>query len=112
MTIWIDAHISPNIAPWLAKTFQVTAVSVRDLGLRNAKDEQIFQAAKTASAVLMTKDSDFPDMVDRLGAPPQIIWLRCGNTSNAELECILGSTMPKILALLNSGERLVEITAP
>ncbi|MDF5718318.1 MAG: DUF5615 family PIN-like protein [Rhizonema sp. NSF051] len=30
---------------------------------------------------MITKDSDFVDLVDRLGTPPQIIWLTCGDTS-------------------------------
>lgn len=57
----------------------------------------------------MTKDSDFVDLVDRLGVPPQIIWLTCGNTSNARLREILSLTLPEALEILSSGERLVEI---
>jgi predicted nuclease of predicted toxin-antitoxin system len=59
----------------------------------------------------MTKDSDFVLLLDRLGSPPQVIWVRCGNTSNARLKEILTSTLPKALELLNAGERLVEINA-
>lgn len=58
----------------------------------------------------MTKDSDFVDLVERLEAPPQIIWLTCGNTSNDQLREILGSTLPEALELLRSGEKLVEIS--
>lgn len=58
----------------------------------------------------MTKDSDFVDLVERLGVPPQIIWLTCGNTSNARLREILNATLPEALELLQSGEALVEIT--
>jgi predicted nuclease of predicted toxin-antitoxin system len=58
----------------------------------------------------MTKDSDFVDLVDRLGSPPQIIWLTCGNTSNAELRRILSLTLLDALAQLQAGEKLVEIT--
>ncbi|QQE65212.1 hypothetical protein GFS31_18980 [Leptolyngbya sp. BL0902] len=57
----------------------------------------------------MTKDRDFVDLVDRLGPPPQIIWLTCGNTSNARLREILGSVLPTALEILCSGESLVEI---
>lgn len=46
MTIWIDAQKSPSIATWISATFAVTAVAVRDVGLREAKDQEIFQAAK------------------------------------------------------------------
>jgi len=109
-TIWIDAHLSPAIATWITDTFGVTALALRDLGLRDAEDPEIFEAAKTQGAIFMTKDSDFVDLVDRLGSPPQIIWLTCGNTSNARLREILSAVLPEALELLRSGEKLVEIS--
>jgi predicted nuclease of predicted toxin-antitoxin system len=109
-TIWIDAHLSPAIATWITSTFGVTALALRDLGLRDAEDLEIFEAAKAQGVIFMTKDSDFVDLVDRLGAPPQIIWLTCGNTSNARLRDILSSVLPEALELLRSGEKLVEIS--
>lgn len=111
MTIWIDAQMSPAIATWIQTRFAVNAVAVRDLGLREATDQEIFSAAKRANVVVMTKDNDFVLMLDRFGPPPQVIWVRCGNTSNARLREILTSTLPKALKLLSSGERLVEINA-
>jgi predicted nuclease of predicted toxin-antitoxin system len=110
MTIWVDAHLSPAIATWITITFSITALALRDLGLRDAEDAEIFQAAKAQGVILMTKDNDFVDLVDRLGTPPQIIWLTCGNTSNARLREILSVTLPEALKLLRSGEALVEIT--
>ena len=110
MTIWVDAHLSPAIATWMTSTFGVEAIALRDLGLRDAEDPEIFEAAKAQEAIVMTKDSDFVDLVDRLGSPPQIIWLTCGNTSNAKLREILSETLPRALELLASGETLVEIS--
>jgi predicted nuclease of predicted toxin-antitoxin system len=109
-TIWIDAHLSPAIATWITSTFNVTAVALRDLGLREAEDPEIFEAAKAQGVIFMTKDSDFVDLVERLEAPPQIIWLTCGNTSNDRLRKILSSTLADALELLGSGEKLVEIS--
>jgi predicted nuclease of predicted toxin-antitoxin system len=109
MIIWIDAHLSPAIAVWITSTFGITAITLRDLGLRDAEDPEIFEAAKAEGVVLMTKDSDFVDLANRFGAPPKIIWLRCGNTSNAQLQNILRSTLLDSLELLRSGEVLVEI---
>ena len=109
MTIWVDAHLSPAIATWMTSTFGLEAIALRDLGLRDAEDPEIFEAAKAQEAIVMTKDSDFVDLVDRLGSPPQIIWLTCGNTSNARLREILSETLPRALELLASGETLVEI---
>ncbi|BAY23260.1 hypothetical protein NIES2100_30240 [Calothrix sp. NIES-2100] len=79
MTIWVDAHLSPAIATWITNTLGVTAVALRDIGLRDAEDLEIFETAKSQGVILMTKDSDFVDLVTRLGSPPQIIWLTCGN---------------------------------
>lgn len=110
MTIWVDAHLSPAIATWITSTFGIEATALRDLGLRDAEDTEIFEAAKAQKAVVMTKDSDFVDVVERLGSPPQIIWLTCGNTSNARLREILCETLPRALELLAAGEILVEIS--
>ncbi|XGB41748.1 MAG: DUF5615 family PIN-like protein [Nodosilinea sp. LVE1205-7] len=109
-TIWIDAHISPAIAIWISNTFGIPASALRDLGLRDAEDPENFEAAKTQRVIFITKDSDFVDLVERLGLPPQIIWLTCGNTSNARLREILSSVLPETLELLRSGEKLVEIS--
>lgn len=110
MTIWIDAQLSPAIAAWISATLGVSAVAVRDLGLRDATDREIFMAARRDQAIVMTKDSDFTQLLDRYGPPPQVIWLTCGNTSNAQLTIILTATLPHALALLAGGERLVEIS--
>ncbi len=58
----------------------------------------------------MTKDSDFVDLLDRLDAPPKIIWLTCGNTSNARLKEILNVTLIDALKILETGEKLIEIS--
>jgi predicted nuclease of predicted toxin-antitoxin system len=108
--IRIDAQLSPTLAPWLASVFDVEAVAVRDVGLRDAEDPAIFAAARLARAVLLTKDSDFVALVERLGPPPQVIWLTCGNTSNEFVRTLLSAAWPRIAALLLAGEPLVELS--
>ncbi len=109
MTIWLDAHLPPSVVTWITATFGIEAHAVRDLGLRDAKDPPIFQAARAADTVVMTKDSDFVDLVRRLGAPPKVLWVTCGNTSNARLREILARDLPAAVARLDGGEILVEI---
>jgi predicted nuclease of predicted toxin-antitoxin system len=75
MKIWIDAQLPPTLANWLNTNFEVEAISLKELGLRDAKDTEIFEVARQSNAVIMTKDSDFIDLVCRLGTPPQILWL-------------------------------------
>jgi predicted nuclease of predicted toxin-antitoxin system len=110
MTIWVDAQLPPTIATWITNTFGVTAIALRDIGMRDAEDQEIFELAKAQGAIVITKDSDFVDLVYRLGSPPQIIWLTCGNTSNARLQEILSATLTQALELLRAGETLVEIS--
>jgi predicted nuclease of predicted toxin-antitoxin system len=110
MTLWIDAQLSPAIAFWLGATFDVSAVALRDLGLRNATDREIFLAARQGGATIMTKDIDFVHLLEDFGPPPQVIWITCGNTSNANLKSILTNTLPRALEFLQLGEMLVEIS--
>lgn len=77
MKIWIDAQLPPTLATWLNSAFAVEAYALKDIGLRDARDIEIFEAARVADAVMMKKDSDFSDFVCRLGTPPRIIWLPC-----------------------------------
>ncbi|MCW5969260.1 MAG: DUF5615 family PIN-like protein [Blastocatellales bacterium] len=68
------------MAVWISRHFPVSAAAIRDLGLRDAEDKEIFQAARRENAFVRTKDGDFVSLLDRLGAPPQVIWITCGNT--------------------------------
>ena len=110
MIVWIDAQLSPVLAPWLEDTFGLTAHAVRNLGFLTASDEEIYQAARDENAVVLTKDHDFVTLLNRKGPPPRVLWLTCGNTSNPRLLDILGRTLPSAFKLLDSGESLVEIS--
>jgi len=108
--VWLDAQLSPALASWVSTTFDVEATAVRDLGLRDAEDPAIFEAARKAQAVVMTKDRDFIELLERSGAPPQVILITAGNTSNARMRDILSRAFPTALELIRSGEPLVEIS--
>jgi predicted nuclease of predicted toxin-antitoxin system len=86
------------------------ALAVRDLVLREAKDILIFHSAREAGAIVLTKDADFPHLLQQHGAPPKVLWLTCGNTSNQNIRKILTATLSSALELLRAGESIVEIT--
>ncbi|CAN5267653.1 DUF5615 family PIN-like protein [soil metagenome] len=110
MKIWVDAQLSPSIAAWINRTFDdIQAESVRALGLRDSTDPDIFEAAKKADAVVMSKDDDFIQLIEQRGTPPKLIWITCGNTSNARMREILSTALLKAKELLESGENVVEI---
>jgi predicted nuclease of predicted toxin-antitoxin system len=78
--------------------------------LPDATDRAIYDAARAAGAIVITKDRDFPDLLARLGPPRQVIWITCGNTSNARMCQICEALFPQALLLLQGGDALVEIT--
>jgi predicted nuclease of predicted toxin-antitoxin system len=110
MQIWVDAQLSPALAAWINRTFDdIHAQSVRAVGMHDAEDEEIFFAARDAGVVVMSKDSDFIDLLERHGSPPQVIWVTCGNTSNLRMRSVLGQLLRPAVELLRNGEALVEI---
>lgn len=95
MKIWVDAQLSPHLAPWLNERFGV---------------EAIFAAARETAAVVMTKDRDFLNLLDIHGPPPKVIWITMGNTSNAHMKTVLDRVFAEALVSLREGESIVEIT--
>ncbi|HYK65952.1 MAG TPA: DUF5615 family PIN-like protein [Patescibacteria group bacterium] len=110
MKIWLDAQLSPSLASWVSRRFKFEATAVRDLGLRDALDTEIFEAARKADAVVVTKDRDFLELLARHGHPPRVIWITSGNTSNERMKRVLAKSLPRALDLLATGESLVELT--
>ncbi len=108
--IWLDAQLSPHLAPWIKANFPIDCMHVRDLDFREADDLQIFFAAKTTNVIILTKDADFLELLLRHKAPPKILWLTCGNTSTKRLGFLLRNQLQTALDILDSGEDLVEIT--
>jgi predicted nuclease of predicted toxin-antitoxin system len=94
----------------MAATFGIQCRHVRDLGLREAEDAEIFKRARSPGVVVMTKDEDFVRLVERNGSPPQVVWVTCGNMSNANFESLLLQTFPEAKSLIEAGEPVVEIS--
>ena len=57
----------------------------------------------------MSKDSDFLEMVLRLGSSPKLLSLNCGNMSNAALQGLFQTKLRDAIALLERGDSIVEI---
>lgn len=110
MRFWVDAQLPPAFAGWLTGRFQIEAVSLRSLGLRDAADIDIFLAAKRESAVVISKDGDFVDLVARHGIPPQLLWVTCGNVTNRRLQEVFEKTFAEAMAALSAGQAIVEIS--
>lgn len=107
--LWLDAQLPPDLARWLREQ-GLSARSLRELGLESSSDHAVFMAARQkAVSAIMPKDADLAALVQRLGQPPKVIWLTCGNTSNAELKRTLSIHLARVEAFLRGVDALLEI---
>lgn len=107
-TLWLDAQLPPQLAAWLRNVQDIDAKAVREIGLRDAGDRETFDAARANNVILLGKDADFVELVSRLGAPPKLIWLTCGNVSNEALQKLLTQRLDAALEVLGNDD-IVEL---
>jgi predicted nuclease of predicted toxin-antitoxin system len=107
--IWVDAQLPPALAGWLRDLGESRAVHVEDLGLLSAEDPEIYEKAREADAIVITKDSDFVQIQERRGPPPRVLWITCGNRNNRFLKDLIVRSWPRVRVLFAGGEILVEI---
>jgi predicted nuclease of predicted toxin-antitoxin system len=109
MIVWVDAQLPPALAGWLREHGGVDAHALRDFGLRDAEDRNIFAAARDIGCVLITADIDFVDVLTQHGPPPQVAWVACGNSANELLLKNFTLHSSDASTLIGSGEPLVEL---
>ena len=80
MKLLFDQNLSPKLRRLLADVYEECA-HVRDLGMGESLDTEIWRYAAEHSFTVVTKDSDFLQRSLTLGFPPKVIWLRIGNCS-------------------------------
>jgi predicted nuclease of predicted toxin-antitoxin system len=73
------------------------------------RDPDIFEKARQVEAVVITKDNDFVQILERRGPPPQVVWVTCGNRGNPALKDLIIRSWPRVRELLAAGEALLEI---
>jgi predicted nuclease of predicted toxin-antitoxin system len=89
--------------------FSVDAAAVREVGLREADDSEIWRYAIENDVAIISKDEDFAERFLSSTSAPVIIWLRGGNTSNRNLLAWLIPMWPEISGRIEAGDRLVEV---
>jgi predicted nuclease of predicted toxin-antitoxin system len=104
----VDALLPPLLAEELRKAGH-DAVAVRDVGLREAKDSEIWNYAIQCGAAIVTKDEDFAERCLRRPHAPVVVWLRVGNATNDALLRWFLPLLPAIETRLLASDRLIEI---
>ena len=107
MLFLIDAQLLPSLAEALRQA-GCQAVHVIDLGLLAATDQQIWDEAISRSAVLVTKDRDFPIRRAASNDGPTILWVRVGNMSNRKLIELALQALPAIIDAIERDEAVIE----
>ena len=88
MKFLIDQNISQRILIVLPDNYGGSS-HVKNEGLINAPDRQIWEFAKKNNFIIVTQDSDFNELNSLYGFPPKIIWIRTGNLKTEAIINIL-----------------------
>ena len=88
MKLLFDQNLSPRLPRLLADLYP-DSMHVREVGLRDASDAEIWEYAKDNGFVIISKDSDFQQRSLLYGHPPKFIWLRLGNCPVKPIEELL-----------------------
>jgi predicted nuclease of predicted toxin-antitoxin system len=103
MKLLFDQNISFRLINKIITLFP-EAKQVRQLGIENYSDIEIWDYAKQNDYNIITFDADFLDISNLKGHPPKIIWLRFGNTSTDILAEILMAKYETIKEFITSGQ--------
>jgi predicted nuclease of predicted toxin-antitoxin system len=88
MKLLFDQNLSPR-PPRLLADIYADSVHVREVGLRDAGDDAVWEYAKLNGFTIVSKDSDFQQRSLLYGSPPKFIWLRVGNCPIKTVEVLL-----------------------
>jgi predicted nuclease of predicted toxin-antitoxin system len=78
MRLLLDQNISFRVIKKLKEVF-TDVQSVRENGLENSEDIQIWEYARQNGFTIITFDEDFYNIQLLKGFPPKIIWFKTGN---------------------------------
>ena len=109
MKFVVDAQLPPDLAYFITKLGH-EAQHVIDIGLAAAEDKAIWSYSEEAQAVIVTKDEDFAIRRTMGAIGPTIVWIRLGNSTRHELMRWFAPLFPEILAAIEAGEALIEVT--
>ena len=98
MKLLFDQNLSHRLPKRLADVFP-DSDHVRSAGLDRAPDDWIGAHASKHDFAIVTQDADFAERSRLFGAPPKVVWLRCGNSTPQQIEALLRRHVLTILLL-------------
>jgi predicted nuclease of predicted toxin-antitoxin system len=85
-----DQNLSPKLVDRISDHFPESQ-HVRDAGLSEASDREVWDFALSNGFAIVSKDSDFVQLSLLAGAPPKVIRLQVGNCTTDRVEPVLRS---------------------
>ena len=109
MKILLDANISWKLVEKLKPIFgECNHVDLIGLNVP-AEDKDIWDYALSNGYIIITKDTDFVDLMEIKGFPPKIVLLKTGNNNSQALVELLIKTKTMIKDLEENNYGLLEI---
>jgi len=103
--IWLDCNLSPIIAKWMKEFTGWNVKSSFILQFSGLNDLDIYNKAKKhGNVILISKDTDFPELISRLGYPPKLIKLQIGNCDNKVLWDFLKKNIKNAIEILTTSD--------
>jgi predicted nuclease of predicted toxin-antitoxin system len=96
-----DQNLSRKLVNRLADCFPGSS-HVQFHSMPEADGGAIWEFDKVQGFCIVTQDGDFADRSRLCGAPPKVIWLRCGNTATSTIEQLLREGTTAIHELIES----------
>ena len=88
MKLLVDHNLSFRLVQAVQDLYP-GSIHVRDVGLREALDEDVWDYARRCGFAIVSKDADFHQRSLVLGAPPKVVWIALGNCSTDEVVTLL-----------------------
>jgi predicted nuclease of predicted toxin-antitoxin system len=106
-----DEMLAPSLVKSVSDLFE-NSEHVRNLGLTQTSDTDVWHRAKGLDYTIVTKDKDFANLSLVWGAPPKVILLQLGNCSVQDVENRLRREAVRIAEFVaNSPKGLLVIKA-
>jgi predicted nuclease of predicted toxin-antitoxin system len=100
MKLLFDHNLSPRLVTRLADIFP-DSNHVYNLDMDQADDREVWTYTQANNFIIVTRDSDYNELLVVYGSPPKVIWIRRGNCPTLVSETMLRSHTIEIQALVD-----------
>jgi predicted nuclease of predicted toxin-antitoxin system len=103
MKLLFDQNLSPKLLNDLPEEF-AGSQHVRNIGLRDASDTEIWNYARAKDYVIVSKDADFHQRSFVSSHPPKVIGILGGNCPTGAIAALVRSSRERIITFSNNSE--------